>query len=271
METLATVAFSSAVIAYSVATTQFFLALSRPAERALTGKSAWVMAAGGVLHLVQIVTNSFFTETCPVASMRFALSLAALVTVAAFLIFRVGRRIDALGAFVGPLALLFLVSAQFVNDSGVSPDISRLLLALHVAANLLGLGVVLLAGGTSAFYVSVERRLKSKQLGLLGRLPSLDVLDRMSHRLLLLGFPMLTFGVVSGGLFLWQIDASSLASVTRAALGYAGWLGVFVVLMQRALLGYSGRKSAYGTLTSVALVTLILVVYLLRPVLEGGA
>ncbi len=270
METLATVAFSLAVIAYSVATTRFFLALSKQGA-SVSEAPARVMAVGAMLHFVQIVTTSFFTGTCPVASMRFALSLAALVAVVAFLIMRRSRRIDALGAFVGPLGLLFLVSAQFVEDVVVPPDVSRAMLALHVSANLAGLGFVLLAGGTSVFYVVLERRLKSKQLGLLGRMPSLDVLDRLAHRLLLIGFPLLTFGVVSGGMFLWQIDAGSVASVARAALGYAAWLAVLVVLLQRALFGYSGRKSAYGTLAGVICVSMVLVVYLLRPLIEGAA
>lgn len=271
MQAWATVAFTLAVIAYSVATTEFYLALSRENAVARSNTSSWTMAIGGALHLLHIILTSFLLHTCPVTSMRFALSLAALVAVTTFLILRRGRRIDALGAFVGPMALLFLISAEFVGESAVPTEVSRVLLMLHVAANLFGLGLVLLAGGSSAFYLLVERRLKAKQFAGVGRLPSLDVLDRLGHRLLLIGFPLLTFGCVTGGLFLHQLDASSLASLARAILGYAAWVFVFVVLLQRALFGFSGRKSAYGTLAGVVCVTLVLLVYLLRPFIGGGA
>ncbi len=271
MQALATIFFTLAVIAYSVASTEFYLALTRPNAVVRSTTSSITMGTGAVLHFLHILIASFLLQTCPVASMRFALSLAALVAVVSFLVLRAGRRIDALGAFVGPLALLFLISAEFVGDVAVSSELSRALLMLHVAANLFGMGFVLLAGGASAFYVMVERRLKAKKLTGIGRLPSLDVLDRMGHRLLLVGFPLLTFGCVTGGLFLHQLDTSSAASLVRAALGYAAWVFVFVVLLQRAVFGFSGRKSAYGTLAGVLCVALVLLVYLVRPWLGGVA
>jgi len=269
METLATVAFSLAVIAYSVASTQYFLELARDSQPGDRGASR-ILSLGAILHGVQITTASLFTQTCPVASMRFALSLAALVAVAAFLVVRRGRKIDALGSFVGPLALTFLVAAQFVGDSSSADGLSLVMLSLHIFANLVGLGFVLLAGGTATFYVAVQRRLKSKRLAGLGRLPSLDALDRLGHRLLLIGFPLLTFGAVTGGMFASQLELSSFSSVARAVLGYLAWLLVAVVLLLRNMAGWSGKRSAHGTLAGVACVLLLLLVYLLRPLFGGG-
>jgi ABC-type uncharacterized transport system permease subunit len=269
METLAHVAFFLAVIAYSVASTLYFFSLAKKAEDDKGQSASVFLGVGAGLHLVHIVTSSFFTKTCPVESMRFALSLAAWVAVAAFLVLRRGRRIDALGGFVGPLALTFLVTAQFVGISAAVPEVSRALLALHITANILGIGIVLLAGGTAGLYVYVETQLKKKRLTSVGRLPSLDTLDRLGHRLLLLGFPLLTFGVVTGGLFVSQLDVTSISSVARAFLGYAAWLAVALVLVFRALVGWNGRRSAYGILAGVLCVSLVLVVYLLRPFLGG--
>lgn len=271
METLATVAFSFAVIAYSVASTQFFLGLARRGPGPENPYPARVLMVAAVFHGLQLVASSLLSDLCPVESMRFSLSLAALVVVLVFLVVRKTRRIDALGGFVGPLALTFLVAAQFVGDSAAPAELSRVLLASHISANVLGIAVVLLAGGTSAFYVYVENSLKKKRLSGMGRLPSLDTLDRLAHRLLLLGFPLLTFGVVTGGLFISQLDTTSISSVARAVLGYAAWLVVAGVLVFRALSGWNGRRSAYGTLTGMLCVSLVLVVYLLRPLLGGPA
>jgi ABC-type uncharacterized transport system permease subunit len=270
MEVLATISFSLAVIAYSVASTQFFLDLARKRGASSSEAPVRILLFGALLHLVQIVTTSLFSRTCPVESMRFALSLAALVSVVVFLILRRGRRLDALGSFVGPVSLTFLVSAQFIGESVAVEGVSRALLAFHVTANLLGLGFVLLAGGASAFYVFVDARLKAKRLGAMGRLPSLDVLDMMGHRMLLMGFPLLTVGAVSGGLFFSQIDVTSAVSLVRAVLGYAAWLLVAVVLLLRNLWGWDGRRSAYGTLLGVLCVSLVLLMYLFRPLLGGA-
>jgi ABC-type uncharacterized transport system permease subunit len=202
--------------------------------------------------------------------MHFALSLAAWVAVVAFLVFRRGRSIDAMGSFVGPLALTFLVGAQFVGSSPAPSELSAAMLTLHISVNILGLGFVLLAGGASAFYLLVEHQLKAKKLAIVGRLPSLDQLDRMGLRLLLIGFPLLTVGVVTGGIFFSQLDVSTFPSLARAVLGYAAWLSVAGVLVLRALFGWGGRRTAYGTLAGVACVSLVLLVYVLRPLLGGG-
>lgn len=271
METLATVAFSLAVIAYSVASTQFFFGLMRSDSSPVARGAGVVLGIGAVLHFAQIVAASVLTQICPVESMRFALSLAAWVAVAAFLVLRRGKKIDALGSFVGPLALTFLVAAQFVDDTSAPPELSRVLLTLHITSNLVGLGFVLLAGGISAFYLFVEGRLKAKNLSGLGRLPSLETLDRLGHRLLLIGFPWLTFGAVTGGVFASQIELSSFASLARAVLGYTAWIAVAVVLMLRVMSGWNGRRSAYGTIAGVFCVSLVLLVYLLRPLFGGFA
>lgn len=269
MEALATISFSLAVIAYSVASTQFFLELARKTGNASKDFPSRVLTGGALLHAGHIVTASLFTSICPVASMHFALSLAAWVAVVAFLIFRRGREIDAMGSFVGPLALTFLVGAQFVGSSPAPSELSTAMLAVHISVNIVGLGFVLLAGGASLFYLFVEHRLKAKKLAAVGRLPSLDQLDRMGLRLLLIGFPLLTIGVATGGIFFSQLDVSTFPSLVRAVLGYAAWFSVAVVLVLRALLGWGGRRTAFGTLTGVVCVSLVLLVYVLRPLLGG--
>lgn len=269
MQALATVSFSLAVIAYTIASTQFFLELAR--KRVPTGAEvpARFLALGALLHAGHIVAASLLTNICPVTSMHFALSLAGWVAVVAFLVFRRGRKLDALGSFVGPLSLTFLVAAQFIGDSPAPSELSSAMLALHITVNVVGLGFVLLAGGAASFYVFLEARLKSKRPLSVGRLPSLDQLDRLRHLLLLIGFPLLTVGVVTGGIFISQIDVGSFGSLARAAFGYAAWLSVAIVLSLRALLGWEARKSAYGTLAGVLCVSLVLLLYVLRPFFGG--
>ncbi len=269
METLATVSFSLGVIAYSIASTLFFLGLARRPAPRRPATGARVLGAGCVFHAVHIVAASFVSNVWPVESIHFSLSLTAWVTVIVFLIVRKSRRLDALGVLVGPLALSFLVAAQFVGPTRADPNISRALLALHITASMLGFGVVLLAGAASGFYLFVERRLKEKRMAQIGRLPSLDSLDLVGHRLLLLGFPLLTFAVVTGGIFFSQIADMSGPSLARALLGYVTWTLVAAVLLLRAIWGWRGRRSAFGTLAGVACLAVLLMVYVLRPLLGG--
>ncbi len=272
MELLATIAFTLGVIAYSVASTLFFMDVVRREGHALAERWAPIMlGVGAVCQGTHVVGASLGSGVCPVESIHFALGLASLVAVGAYLWLRARRGLGALGIFVAPIALALLVAAQFVGDSLPPTGLSRTLLALHVTANLIGIGFVLLAGGASAFYLLQERRLKTKRGSLAhGRLPALDALDSTEHRLLVIGFPLLTFGVVTGGVFFAQLGPVGSASFVRAVLGYATWLVVALVLALRGTLGWRGRRAAYGTLAGVVCLTLVIAIYALRPLIGGG-
>jgi len=268
VDALATVAFFLGVIAYSAASTLFFLDLAR--QNVPTGRSAWgprVLGVAALLHAVHVSVASLILNRCPVESLHFGLSFSALVAVAAFLVLRRLRNLDAVGVIVAPAALTFLVAAQFVGVE-VSSDlgISRPLLVLHVTANVLGVGLFVVAGAAGLLFLLQERRLQRKRAGALGtRLPSLDALDSATHRLLLTGFPLLTFGVVTGALFSRQLEISSGAALARTLFGFLTWAVLAAVLVLRRVAGMRGRRAAYGTLAGVLCVLLVVLVYAVRP------
>ena len=271
MEALATVAFYLGVIAYTAASTLFFLELLKGDASASRAKYASrLLATGAVLHGAHVVTASLLSRVCPVESLHFGLSFSALIAVAAFLVLESRFRLHAIGAFVGPIALTFLVGAQFVGDaSGASAELPRTLLALHIAANVLGVGLFLIAGVLGIAYVIEERRLKRKQVSPRAlKLPPLDALDRATHRLLLAGFPLLTFGVVTGAVFSKQLGAAEGAELLRALLGYATWVLLAAVLVLRQVAGWRGRRAAWGTLAGVVCVLLVIALYIVRA--EGA-
>lgn len=270
MHVLTTIAFYLGVIAYSVAATLFFVDLAR--REGWSTAARWAPRAlgiGAALHATHVVTASLISDVCPVQSLHFALSLAALIAAALFLAVRRRLHLNALGAFVAAVALMFLVGAQFVSISRTGAGLPPVLLALHVTSNLIGLALLLLAGTAGGFYLVQERQLKGKRAGwLTAKLPPLDSLDMTEHRLLLAGFPLLTFGVVSGAVFAARFEHASGTEVLRAALSYTTWFVVAGVLILRALAGWRGRRAAYGTIAGVVCVLLVLLLYVIQPV--GG-
>lgn len=262
MWAIGSAAFTLGVILYSAASTLFFLDLVRPAAR-VSSLAPRVLLAGGALHAAHIVVVSLVLRVCPVESLPFALSFSALMAVLTYGLVRRRFRVDALGALVGPLALAFFVGAEFVEGRSLPTGGANPLLILHIAANVLGVGLFLLAGAAGAFYVIEERRLKARRFGG-ARLPPLASLDRATHRLLLAGFPLLTFGVVSGSLFAGHLAHASSPDALRTALGYASWLLLGIVLLSRRLVGWTGRRAAYGTLAGVGCVLLVIVLYVAR-------
>ena len=267
MVDIATIAFYCGVIAYSVAATLFFLDLARGA--ALAPRVQWaprLLAVGGALHAIHVVTASLLSHVCPIDSLHFALSFTALIAVGVYLLLRTRLRLFALGAFIAPIALTFLVGAQFVGQTSDEVlGVSRTLLMFHVAANVLGFGLFLIAGAAGSVYLVQEHRLRTKKrVALLGsRLPPLDALDMTTHRLLLAGFPLLTFGVVTGAVFSHQLTRNGSVDL-RSWLGYATWLLLGAVLLLRNTAGFRGRKAAYGTIAGVVCMLLLMLIYVVR-------
>jgi ABC-type uncharacterized transport system permease subunit len=170
---------------------------------------------------------------------------------------------------VAPLALTFLVGAQFVAlNEGPDPSVPRTLLAVHVTANLIGLGLFLLAAAVGAFYLVQERQLKEKRIGWLSaKLPPLDALDHIEHRLLLAGFPLLTLGIVTGAVFAGSMSAG--AEMLRALLAYTTWVLAAGVLLLRVTAGWRGRRAAYGTIAGAVCVVLVILLYAFQPPESG--
>lgn len=265
MAELATVVFYLGLVAYSAAATLYFVYLARREQAALTRWAPGLLGIAIALHTAHVLMTSVLTRTCPVESLQFALSLSAVMAGTSYLILRRRLRIDALGVTVAPLALTFMVGAQFVGTSDAAEKLPRALLALHITSNVIGFGFFLLAGFAGAFYVIVERRLKNKKVPALhAKLPALDALDRAEHRLLLAGFPLLTFGAVTGAIFVQEVGQLSGTAWVRAILAYATWLLVAAVLLLRRVAGWRGRRSAYGTLAGVACVVVVVLIYVLQ-------
>ncbi len=261
-EQLASAALYFSLVAYSTAATLYFVDLARR-EYSPEGNrwASRVLLVGALLHSVQIGLASFATDTCPVESLPFALNLSALLTVFAYIVIRRRWRVDAMGIAVVPIALAFVVGGQFVGSGPVTADVPRGLLAVHIASNLMGLGLFLLAGAAGAFYIVQERRLKMKRMP--SRLPALDALDSTEHRLLLAGFPLQTLGAISGAAFLSDLHLSQ-AQLLQVILAYGTWVLIAAVLLLRAILGWHGRRTAYGTVAGAACVMLVLFLYIVR-------
>lgn len=254
-------------MAYSVAATLHFVNLAR--REGVPWAALWaprVQVAAGVIHSAHLVIGSFVTNTCPVTSLPFSLSLAGVTMSLGHAAISRRFSVAPIGVAVSPLALMFLVAAQFVGgESTAASGVSPTLLALHITANLIGVAFFVLAGLASVFYLVQERRLKVKKRGLgIGRLPALDALDRVEHRLLLAGFPLLTFGVVTGVVFMQQLSDMSTNALLRSALAYLCWLIVAGVLVLRSVAGWRGRRTAYGTLVGTACVMFIILAYVVR-------
>ncbi|MGH7438854.1 MAG: cytochrome C assembly family protein [Polyangiaceae bacterium] len=275
MSELAHLLFLATALLYLAASVLFIGDLAGVGRAGAFGRTArfapLLVALGVPLHASQIVVWSLVLGVCPVEGIHFALSVASMLACLAYVLGRLRFRMDAVGAFVAPQALAFLLASRFVGPAiDGEPRLRSALLPFHVASSLFGIALFTLASAAAVAYLLQERHLKRKELDGVDRLPPIDALDRAEHRFLVAGFPLLTIGILTGTIWAREVQAGGAADVARAALSYAAWALIAGVLLLRAAAGWRGRRAAVGTILGFGLTMLVLVFYLVRSVIASG-
>jgi ABC-type uncharacterized transport system permease subunit len=249
-----------------------FLAQARKRGSAPKG-GRWapgLLVLGATLHLTYVLLYSVVDRRCPVYSLHSALGIVSIVGVIGYMVLGRGRRLEALGGFVAASAAAFLILARAIGPSPPTPN-ERWLMALHITSNMLGGGLLLVAGCASAFYLLNEKRLKSRRaLGHGAKLPPLEALDAVVHRLLWIGVPLLTVGMLTGRLVIHQSAAITTGERFRALLSGASWLLLLAVLVLRQVASWRGRRSAYATLSGAVGVFVVIALYIVRALWGDG-
>lgn len=214
-----------------------------------------VLAGGGLLAhaafllVLAVSARSLLPVTTHFESIVFGVSvlvLAALLVDAAF-------RLPAVTDFVLPLVPVFLaVAALFVRidrQTGATPE--AFWLSAHIALTLLSFAAFTLGFIFGVMFLTLEHQLKAKRMGwLFDLLPPLEVVDRLSARVVVGGFALLTLGILLGmlGAHLqeetavagWKNDPKVVASMVT-------WVVYLLTAHLRLYPRYRGRKTTYLT------------------------
>lgn len=221
----------------------------------------WVAAA---LHVAFHIDTVAFGAQRGSYDIHAAMSALSLFVALGYLLFGKRLKLVVLGAFITPINLLLLLGAGLRDQSVVPPSVHSALLPLHISANVLGYAAFTLAFAVAIAYLLQERQLRAKRIGgVFQRLPSLDALDRAGLRCVLVGFPLLTVGIVTGALITGGFAAASAAAGTRQAFAIGAWVVFAAVLLLRVSAGWRGRRASIGTLLGFACACVVLVGYVI--------
>jgi ABC-type uncharacterized transport system permease subunit len=261
--------FILVVLAYALASLAFYWTLVRPKSGSLWSAS-WsrrVLLVAWVLHFADIAHRSAVLGTCPVASAQFGLSLAALAAVGSFLVWARTDKQLSLGVIVVPIGWALFVAAEFLANEATRAYVPGWFIAVHVTANLLSVGLFVVAAAAAAAYLVQSTRLKSKRATARNRVfLGLSSLESLSHGFLGLGLGLMTLGVVSGAVFAARLSHGDVGSL-RVVLSYVSWLVATLVVIGQRVTGWRGRKVAWGTILSATLAVVVVVLY---AVAAGG-
>ncbi len=212
---------------------------------------------GFALHTMFLVQRGHALARCPLTNNFEVLAFIAWSAVLFYLVIGSAYRVSFLGAFTAPLVLaLSLLALLVANDAPLArPQATTKWVEFHAAIAILAVGAFALGFVAGAMYLLQERQLKTRRLGpTFLEMPSMDRLDKINFRLIIMGFAMLTAGVI-GGFVSYRIVGH--AATTKIIWAVGAWV-VYAGLLA-ARLGWSvrGRKLTVASMLSfvVMLVT----------------
>lgn len=261
----------AAALAYLVASVGYgaHLLLRTPALARLGRTSAWGAVA---LHTLAIGVHCARTRQTPFTTPAETLSASAWAVALVYLALELRRRPrpTALGAVALPAAFLCLFTgaaldraAPAATAAGLTHLLDSRLISLHILAILFAFGLLVLAFGCAALYLTQHRMLKRRRVlgGLFGKLPPLASLDDLAFSLVALAFPLLSVGLIAGAIGLATGGLRGVGGLDPKVLGsVAIWLVYGVYLALHRLAHWRGPRANYLLLGGLLAVLITLFV-----------
>jgi cytochrome c-type biogenesis protein CcsB len=175
-----------------------------------------------------------------------------------------------IGVFVTAFAFLAIALTSIVPGIEVKitplvPALQSNWLTIHVTTCFFGYAAFAVSFGISILYLIRDRKEEQKETSSRW-LPSSEILDEVNYKSIIIGFPMLTLGIITGAAwanYAWGSYWSWDPKETWAAIT---WLVYALYLHLRITRGWRGRRAAYFAILGFAVVmfTFFGVTYLLR-------
>jgi ABC-type uncharacterized transport system permease subunit len=230
------------------------------------GRLATAILGGGLLaHTFLIGMQTVQVGHAPLVGTSAAISAFVWLLGLSYLYIEISNDERAMGVFVAPLlVLLYLIPALDPTASPRPPVLRSPLFTVHIVSTLCAYASFALACVLGVTYVLLFKEIKAKHLGFFyARLPSLQVLDRMNGRVVLIGWIFLTIGIAVGGLWATQIHTSPDPRVQAMSImdpkilvAMVCWVVYSFALFARQAIGWSGRRAAW--LSALAFVIVLL-------------
>jgi len=196
-------------------------------------------------------------------------------TVLVFLLVERKYKSRLIGAFSMPLAFFAMAYASL--SSNVSHQIQPLIPALksswlnaHVLTYLIAYAAFTIAFSINCMYL-LRPRERGGSSSILVKFPSADILDELTHQLLVFGFPFLLLGIITGSVWantawgrFWGWDPKETWSLITCIF-YLNTLFVWYFVRRR---GWENIiRKLFGIIISILMVGVTIQVLLMQPIL----
>ncbi len=206
-----------------------------------------VLMLGAAFHGAAFVIRSIEQGRLAVTNSQEALSFFALILVITYLVVQMRLQLRILGSFVSPIAVLFMLLSSVIPGHIVpTSGIFKSVWVFHITALFLANALFAVAFSAAVMYLLQERHIKRKSFGhLYMRLPSLERLDKINYVCLVIGFPLMTVGLVTGFAYAGTVWKSTWNWDPKEVFALITWFIYAILLHERLAVGWRGRRAAW--------------------------
>jgi len=223
---------------------------SNRAVSALHHINVLLIVAGFLMQLVGLILRGQNLHRCPLTNPFEVTIFIVWALVLFYLLIGPSYRVSFLGAFTAPVVTLMLFASLLAASD--TPHVPALKhspwIEFHAGIGILACGAFALAFVVAAMDLVQDRQLKSHHPGPTFRLlPAVQQLDVIGVRLLMLGFGLLTVGMIGGAISDKIVGAWPWPKVAWA---WATWLAYAALLAARTVGNWHGRRAAVATMAA---------------------
>ena len=160
---------------------------------------------------------------------------------------------------VGVVSLAILLKLEIAAPV-IAPGGLRAITILHISSTIVGFLLFMPNFVLSTLIVDQVYRLKTKQLSS-AKLPSLLTMEGLAWRLLYIGFPFYTLGILLGAI--WQ-DSIASGVQPRQVFAALSWLIYGLTIYRRLMTGWRGTRAAITLMVAFTLTLGAVLLYSLR-------
>jgi ABC-type transport system involved in cytochrome c biogenesis permease subunit len=226
-----------------------------------------LLVAAALAHTFVIGMQTMEMRDVPVRGATSAISTFVWLLALSYLYTEMTTDERAMGVFILPLLVALQAIPAFRPVADVrSPVLQSPLFSVHVLSLLFAYASFALACVIGITYVLLFKEIKAKHLGFFyARLPSLQVLDTMNQRAIVIGWVFLTVGIAVGAVWATTYSGSDprVRSMSlqdpKIFVAVLCWAVYSFELFAARRIGWGGRRTAYLSAVGFAIVLLNLV------------
>lgn len=220
----------------------------------------YLLLAGGVaFHTLSMTKRGMTLQSCPVNNLYEATTFLLWALGLASLIYALMPKFKFICAFAAPVLFtvgIFALMPSLDPPHGPKPEFSGALRSLHAATVLQAYGAFGLAAVAAAMFLAQQHDLKAHKLrAMLSFLPSIQRLEIIANRLTIVGFGLLTIGLVAGA-WLPRKEGDAYFSDPKVLWAALLWLVYLEALVAHKFFGRPARRFAIGIIAAFAFLLL---------------